>query len=425
MTMTGSVVDEQIKQVNNEIPCEPSACSIWGLNFLLFFLSDVRHGVGPLISIYLKGSLNWDAALIGLSLATVEFSSLLFQLPAGWLADTTHFKKTMIAVSCALIFACCFSILLFPLFAIVLIAQFLMGLSLALISPAIGSITLGLFGRQRLPQRAAKNEIWNHCGNVSTAMTAGLTAFFLGNDWVFYTVMIFSFCSLIALSLIKSNEIHHNIARELTPRLEGTNQSFKLTSKPAPIISLFKNKNIIIYNALLILYYIANGSQMALFGQKMTVLMPQYSSVFFASSMIIAEMTMIVVAFLMSRIVTKFGRKTFFLSAFCILPIRALLYITSNSPYSIMIQILDGMAAGILGVIGIVIISDLAQGTGRFNFLLGVAALCIAIGETISQIFGGMVAKAFGFNIAFVCLACVGFMGALYCAVLMPETKDE
>lgn len=406
---------------NNEPSiCNPSPCSIWGLNFLLFFLSDVRHGVGPLLSIYLRGSLNWDAALIGLSLAMVEFSSFLFQLPAGWLADITHFKKTMIAVSCALIFACCASILFFPFVAVVLVAQFIMGLSLALISPALSSITLGLFGRKRLPKRAATNEIWNHCGNVITALTAGLTAFLLGNEWVFYTVMSFSLLSLIALSFIQSHEIHYNVARELTPHFEGAHQ----IAKPAPFLSLLKNKNILIYNTSLILYFIANGSQMALLGQKMTLLMPAYSSIFFASSMIIAELTMIVVAFLMSWVVTKFGRKTFLMTAFCILPIRALLYTLSNNPYwNISIQILDGTAAGILGVIGIVIISDLAQGTGRFNFLLGVAALSIAIGETTSQILGGIIATFFGFNAAFIFLACVGCIGAIYFAALMPETK--
>lgn len=402
--------------------CNPSPYSIWGLNVLLFFLSDVRHGVGPLISIYLRGSLNWDAGLIGLSLAMVEFSSILFQLPSGWLADTTHFKKTMIATSCVLICACCLGILLFPFVLMVLIAQFLMGSSLALISPAISSITLGLFGRKKLPERSAKNEIWNHCGNVCTALFAGLTAFLLGNEWVFYTVMIFSLCSLIALSFIQSKEIHYNIARELTPPFEGANQP----SEPTSFLGLLKDKRILIYNTSLILYFLANGSQMALLGQKMTNLIPAYSSIFFASSMIIAELTMIVMASLMSWIVNQFGRKTFLMVAFSILPIRALLYTVSINPYwNLSIQILDGMAAGILGVIGIVIISDLAKGTGRFNFLLGVAALSIAIGETTSQLLGGMVAKFFGFNAAFVVLACIGFIGSIYFAALMPETKSE
>lgn len=83
------------------------------------------------------------------------------------------------------------------------------------------------------------------------------------------------------------------------------------------------------------------------------------------------------------------------------------------------------MAAGILGVIGIVIISDLAGGTGRFNFLLGVASLAISVGETISHLLGGVVAKFFGFNAAFAFLACIGVIGAVYFAILMPETKNE
>jgi hypothetical protein len=58
------------------------------------------------------------------------------------------------------------------------------------------------------------------------------------------------------------------------------------------------------------------------------------------------------------------------LAAFAILPLRALLYTLVEQPSSLLfIQILDGLAAGILGVMGTVINSYLATNTGRFNFL--------------------------------------------------------
>lgn len=123
-------------------------------------------------------SLHWDAALIGMALAMVEFSAFLAQLPAGWLADTTRFKKTMVAVSCVIIFVACLGILIFPFVFFILSAQFLMGFAIAMIAPAISGITLGLFGRKQLPTRSAKNEIWSHAGNVCTALIAGLAAFF-------------------------------------------------------------------------------------------------------------------------------------------------------------------------------------------------------------------------------------------------------
>jgi len=400
----------------------PSNQSIWGLNFLLFCISDVRHGVGPLLSIYLRSSLNWDAAMIGLALATVEFSSFLAQIPAGLLADATHYKRTIVVVSCLIIISGCSIILSFPHVGPILFAQFLMGFSIALISPAISSITLGLFGRKKLPTRSAKNEMWNHFGNVSTAVIAGLTAFLLGNQWVFYIVIMFAVGSIAAVSLIRSKEIDYNVARELISPLEGGREP----SQPVSILSLFKRKPIIIFNLSLILYFIANGSQMALLGQKLTGDAPSLGPLFIASSMTIAELTMIAVAFVMSFIVNRFGRKTFLLTAFLILPTRALLYLVSNNPYwEMSVQILDGMAAGILGVIGIVIISDLGVGTGRFNFLLGVAALSIGIGETASQLLGGLVAKQWGFDAAFIFLASVGILGSLFYALCMPETKSR
>ena len=84
--------------------------------------------------------------------------------------------------------------------------------------------------------------------------------------------------------------------------------------------------------------------------------------------MIIAELTMVLVAGVMSKIVSCFNRKTLFLSAFIILPIRALLYtLVENSYLLLFIQTLDGGAAGILRIMGTLINSDLALNTGRFN----------------------------------------------------------
>lgn len=65
---------------------------------------------------------------------------------------------------------------------------------------------------------------------------------------------------------------------------------------------------------------------MALLGQKITYETPLYSSLFFASSMVVAELTMVAVAFTMAWIVNRFARKTFFLLSFSIIPIRALLF---------------------------------------------------------------------------------------------------
>ena len=169
----------------------------------------------------------------------------------------------------------------------------------------------------------------------------------------------------------------------------------------------------------------ANGAQMTLMGQILINKDPVHSTLFITASLIIAEFTMIFVAYIMSKIVNRFRRKVFILIAFFILPTRAFLYTLVDAPSLLLsIQMLDGAAAGILGVLSAVINSDLAINTGRFNFLQGLGNLSTSIGEATSQIFAGIIAQVYGFSIAFYCLACVALLGASFFWILMPETKN-
>ena len=62
------------------------------------------------------------------------------------------------------------------------------------------------------------------------------------------------------------------------------------------------------------------------------------------------------------------------------LPVRAVLYtVTHHSIALIAIQILDGVGAGIFGVVSVLVIADLTQGTGRFNLTLGATLAAFAI----------------------------------------------
>jgi predicted MFS family arabinose efflux permease len=62
------------------------------------------------------------------------------------------------------------------------------------------------------------------------------------------------------------------------------------------------------------------------------------------------------------------GRKPLLLLAFGVLPIRGILYtLTVNCDALIAIQILDGVGAGISGVVSVLVIADLTKGSGSFN----------------------------------------------------------
>jgi hypothetical protein len=57
------------------------------------------------------------------------------------------------------------------------------------------------------------------------------------------------------------------------------------------------------------------------------------------------------------------------------------LFTLTDSPYGVVaIQLLDGVEAGIFGVISIIIAADLMRSTGRFNFAQGLVALSTGMG---------------------------------------------
>ena len=63
------------------------------------------------------------------------------------------------------------------------------------------------------------------------------------------------------------------------------------------------------------------------------------------------------------RLAESWGRKPLFLIAFAVLAVRGLAYIASTNPaYLVAVQLLDGIGAGIFGVVGVVVIADLTRG---------------------------------------------------------------
>jgi MFS family permease len=117
------------------------------------------------------------------------------------------------------------------------------------------------------------------------------------------------------------------------------------------------------------------------------------------------------------------GRRTIFMVALILLPIRGVLFSLTDSPIAIVvIQLLDGAAAGIFGVISVLIASDLMRGTGRFNLAQGLVALATGLGASTSNLVAGFVVQTFGYPTGFMTLAAVAIMALLFFAILMPET---
>jgi MFS family permease len=121
----------------------------------------------------------------------------------------------------------------------------------------------------------------------------------------------------------------------------------------------------------------------------------------------------------------QWGRKPLLLIAFGVLPVRGLLYtLTNSAPSLVAIQILDGIAAAIFGVVSVLVIADLTKGTGRFNLTLGAVTTAVGIGAALSQSIAGGIVHRWGYHAGFVFLAAVAALALVILSTAMPETRD-
>jgi MFS family permease len=296
-----------------------------------------------------------------------------------------------------------------------ILTQVLIGIAAALFPPAIAAISLGLVGKENLSRRVGRNETFNHAGNVAFALMAGAAGTWLGQQWIFYASAIVSAGTILSAGTIRSSDID--------------NQAARAASEEQPAVSfreLLRNRGIWIFTASVLLFHFANAAMLPLVGELLSKGQDGKSSIYMSACIIAAQFVMIPVAFLTGKLADPWGRKPLFLIGFAVLALRGILYTVSAAPvYLLAVQSLDGVGAAIFGVLWVIIISDLAKGTGRFNLLQGVIQSALGVGAFLSNFIAGFVVKSFGFNTAFLGLAAIACAGMLFFAFFMPETQER
>ena len=87
---------------------------------------------------------------------------------------------------------------------------------------------------------------------------------------------------------------------------------------------------------------------------------------------------------------------------------RGVLYTLSDRPAALIaVQCMDGLGAGIFGVVSVLIVADLTKGTGRFNAAQGAIATAQGCGAFLSNYVGGIVARHMGNAFTFYLLAAI------------------
>jgi MFS family permease len=394
----------------------PSARSLRGLDGINFLMADVRDGVGPYLSVFLKGSQHWQAGDIGMAMAVSSIAAAICQIPAGILVDSLKIKRSLIIGSGLMVALGCLLIAFYPKFFVVIAAQAMLGAASAVIPPAIAAVSLGLVGHRKLDARVSRNESFNHGGNFLAACLAGSLGQYLGYDWIFFLVCFFAIASAGIVNLINPAEIDHRLARG--------GESREQDCEPVPIRELLWRRDLLIFLASVILFHFGNAAMLPMAGQVLALKHPGSDAITLSACIIAAQFVMVGVAWGVGKAAAAgYGRKTIFLIALGVLPVRGLLFSFTTNPYGVVaIQTLDGVAAGIFGVIAILIASDLMRGTGRFNLAQGLVALSVGIGAGLSNLSAGFVVQWYGYPVGFLYLTVIAVLALTFFAVLMPET---
>lgn len=392
--------------------------SLRGLDGINLLMADVRDGVGPFLSVFLKGSQHWDPGAIGVAMGASSIAAAICQVPAGLLVDGTRAKRLLVAVSGLMVGLGCLLIVIYPRFWTVIAAQVLLGSASAAMPPAIAALSLGLVGRRLLDRRISRNESFSHAGNFAAAVLAGSFGQTLGANWIFYLVCAFALASAAIVTLINPAEIDHERARG------GEDPAH--AGEPLPLRDLLRRRNLLIFLASVLLFHFGNAAMLPMAGQVLAQKHPGEDTIALSACILAAQFVMIGAAWCVGRASARgLGRKPIFLLALAVLPVRGLLFSLTSSPYAVVgIQLLDGVAAGIFGVIAVLIASDLMRGTGRFNLAQGLTALAVGVGASLSNATAGYVVQWFGYPTGFLYLAAIAVAALAFFALLMPETKD-
>jgi MFS family permease len=386
------------------------------LDWLNFFLADVKDGLGPFLAIYLLSSRHWDPGEIGMVMTIAGIATVAARAPFGALIDWTRWKRALIVIAAVTVALGAVAMSLFPSFWFVAAAQAVIGSADAVFPAAVGAISLGIVGPELFTRRVGRNEAFNHAGNAFTAIAAGVAGWLLAPRAVLWLVAALAATSILAVLAIKSRWIDHDLAR-------GSDKDRDRQAGGLRVI--FECKPLLIFTASITLFHFANAAMLPLLGEKLAQSNKGVETLFMAACIITAQIVMAPAALLVGHKADSWGRKPIFLAGFAVLPIRGVLYTLTQNPYALVsIQVLDGIAARIFGALFFIVIADLMRGTRRYNLAQGAASASWGLGAALSNSIAGFIVDKAGFSAAFLSLAGCALAALLLLWIAMPETGD-
>jgi MFS family permease len=390
------------------------------LDWLNFFLADVRGGLGPFVSVFLLTEAEWNQAQIGAVLTVSGLIGISLHIPIGALIDGTRRKRALLIAAVAILASSAVAIERMPTWPVVLTADILMTVLGAVFAPTVAALTLGLVDPQHLPERFGRNAAFDRAGNLFIAGLVGVVGWYFSQHAVFYLVPLFAAAAGLVVLSIPRQAIDHERARG------GLSGPKAPDVYPSGWGVLIARKPLLVLAGAAALFHFANASMLPLLGQKLALAHPGEETLLTSACIIIAQLVTIPAALLIGGLADRWGRKPLLLIAFAALPLRGLLCAVLDSPlWLIAAQVLDGIGFGLFDALLPLLLADILRGTGRYNVGRGVIGTVQGVGGSLSNAVAGGIVVAAGYGTAFLTLAGCAVIAFLLVLVAMPETRES
>lgn len=392
--------------------------SVHALEATNFFLADVQTGLGPFLAAYLAGA-GWEPWRVGVALTVGGIISVLLQVPAGAIVDQLRSKRSILVIATAVLAAGAVLLSLTAAPWAVYASQFLIGGAGPFLGPTLAAITMGIVGVAFFDRQFGKNQSFNSAGNVVCALLVGAVSHLFGNRAIFITAGLLTIPTIVTVLSIKSTDIDYNLARGGAVQVGGK----EIPTRASAMQTLLGDRILLVFLCCAFLFHFANAAMLPHLGEMLSHGVRTSAAPFMSACVIVTQVVIMLSASTIGRFANLHGRKPLLMLGFGVLPIRAVLYtVTHNTEMLIAIQLLDGIANAVFGVVSILVVADRTRATGRFNLVQGSLAMAVGIGAALSTSFGGKLIQHYSYRISFLALGAVAALAFVLLWSSVPET---
>ncbi len=401
------------------------AGSVKALQSSNFFLADVQTGLGPFLAAYLAGA-GWAPGRVGVVLTLGGVVSVLLQTPAGAIVDRVGSKRLILVLASAVL--ACGAVLLAITAAptSVYISQLLIGGAGPFLGPTLAAITMGLVGRELFDRQFGRNQSFSSGGNVFCALLTAAVSSVFGNRAIFITTALLTIPTAISILRIRARDIDYDQARGGVSGQAGgevSGQDHAEANQTTVLAMLSGDRPMLIFLVCAFLFHFANAAMLPELGEMLSGVSTSSAAPFMSSCIVVTQFVIMCSASAIGRWAGAHGRKPLLLVGFGVLPLRAFLYTVVHGKFGLVsVQLLDGVANAIFGVVSVLVIADRTRGTGRFNLVQGALATAVGMGAALSTTFGGKLIQHGNYRVSFLALGGVAVAALALVWLAMPET---